>query len=66
MNRIAHKHYSYLLVGGPDCQIFWCLLVNIGKTHYGIDPPRYTEKDKELALEHENDMDTQSPSGLAV
>lgn len=60
-NRCVNKHFSYLVVTGPNSKIYWFLFVNIGKTHYGVDVPRYSKRDEEeLAREHLNDKVTET------
>ncbi|KAF6803052.1 FAD binding domain-containing protein [Colletotrichum sojae] len=51
------KHFSYLLIGGPDGRVYWFLFVNLGETQYGPDLPRYTKEDEQaLANEHFDDV----------
>lgn len=60
MNRVANKHRSYLVVTGPDYKVYWFLFVNVGKTCYGSDPPRYSEKDEAaVAQEYQHDNITE-------
>ncbi|KAF6824067.1 FAD binding domain-containing protein [Colletotrichum plurivorum] len=52
-----HKHFSYLVIGGPDGRVYWFLFVNLGETQYGPDLPRYTKEDEQaLANEHLDDL----------
>lgn len=56
-----NKGYSYLVIGGPQDRIYWFLFVNMGKTYYGPDPPRFTKEDEEaLVNEHLNDKITEN------
>lgn len=56
MQTNLNKGYSYLVISGPRDRVYWFLFVNMGKTHYGPEPPRFTKKDEEvLANEHMND-----------
>ncbi|KAJ0109367.1 FAD-dependent monooxygenase andE [Diaporthe amygdali] len=51
-----NKGYSYLVISGPQDRIYWFLFVNMGKTHYGPEPPSFTKKDEEVLVnEHMND-----------
>lgn len=51
-----NKGYSYLVISGPQNRVYWFLFVNMGKTHYGPEPPSFTKEDEEiLANEHMND-----------
>ena len=57
MQTNMHKGYSYLVISGPKGRVYWFLLVNMGETHYGPEPPRFTKKDEEaLVKEHMNDQ----------
>lgn len=56
MQTNLNKGYSYLVISGPQHRVYWFLFVNMGKTHYGPEPPRFTKEDEEaLANEHMND-----------
>ncbi|POS69780.1 FAD binding domain-containing protein [Diaporthe helianthi] len=55
-----NKGYSYLVISGPQGRVYWFLFVNMGKTSYGPEPPRFTKEDEEaLVNEHANDMITE-------
>ncbi|EOD44034.1 putative fad binding domain protein [Neofusicoccum parvum UCRNP2] len=55
-NSIFHKNFSYLVISGPQNRVYWFLFVNLGKTHYGPEIPRFNKKqEEELAKEHWND-----------
>ncbi|KAH8661730.1 FAD binding domain-containing protein [Ilyonectria robusta] len=51
-----NKNFSYLIIGGPNDRVYWFLLVNMGQTYRGKEPPRFTKQDEEaLVNEHRND-----------
>ncbi|KAF9871350.1 FAD binding domain protein [Colletotrichum karsti] len=51
--------YSYLVISGPNHRVYWFLFVNMGKTAYGPELPRYTKQDEEvLANAHLHDKIT--------
>lgn len=51
-----NKGHSYLVISGPKHRVYWFLFVNMGKTYYGPEPPRFTKENEEvLANEHLND-----------
>ncbi|GKT46809.1 FAD-dependent monooxygenase andE [Colletotrichum spaethianum] len=53
------KQFSYLVISGPKSRVYWFLFVNMGKTHYGPDLPRFTKEDEAvLVKEHQNDRIT--------
>lgn len=52
-----HRHFSYLVIGGPDNRVYWFLFVRLDETQYGLEPPKYTKEDEEtLANEHLDDV----------
>lgn len=56
MQTNLNKGYSYLVISGPQGRVYWFLFVNMGKTYYGPEPPRFTKEDEEaLVNEHMND-----------
>ncbi|KAL6415594.1 FAD binding domain-containing protein [Ilyonectria robusta] len=56
-----NKHFSYLIIAGPKHRVYWFLFVNMGKTHYGPELPRFTKEDEEaLVNEHRGDKITES------
>lgn len=56
MQTNLNKGYSYLVLSGPQHRVYWFLFVNMGKTHYGPEPPRFTKEDEEaLANQHLDD-----------
>lgn len=56
MQTNLNKGHSYLVISGPQDRVYWFLFVNIGKTHYGPEPPHYTKEDEEAVVnEHLND-----------
>ncbi|WYZ44688.1 hypothetical protein EsH8_VIII_000004 [Colletotrichum jinshuiense] len=56
-----NKHFSYLVIAGPQNRVYWFLFVNMGKTHYGPELPRFSKEDEEnLVKEHRDDKITES------
>ncbi|KAJ0163434.1 hypothetical protein CTA2_3014 [Colletotrichum tanaceti] len=54
-----NKHFSYLVIGGPRNRVYWFLFVNMGKTHYGPELPRFSKEDEaRLVQEHRDDKIT--------
>lgn len=50
------KGFSYLVITGPSNRVYWFLFVNLGKTHYGPEIPRFSKKqEEELAKSHWDD-----------
>ncbi|KZL67421.1 fad binding domain-containing protein [Colletotrichum incanum] len=58
-----NKHFSYLVISGPQNRVYWFLFVNMGKIYYGPDLPRFTKEDEAILVkEHQNDKITEGLS----
>ncbi|KAJ6051561.1 hypothetical protein N7499_010901 [Penicillium canescens] len=59
MHSVFNEHFSYLVPSGPGDRTYWFLVLNMGKTLYGDDIPRFSEtEEKAVAKEHWNDRIT--------
>lgn len=53
---IIGDHFSWLILTGPGCRVYWFLFAGLDKTYYGDDIPRFNKGDEEkLVKEHWND-----------
>ncbi|KAJ5295636.1 hypothetical protein N7508_010457 [Penicillium antarcticum] len=59
LHSVFNEHFSYLVPSGPGDRTYWFLVLNMGKTLYGDDIPRFTKADEEaVAKQHWNDRIT--------
>jgi 2-polyprenyl-6-methoxyphenol hydroxylase-like FAD-dependent oxidoreductase len=59
VHNVYNDKFSYLITGGPEKRTYWFLTVDMGRTFYGPDIPRFTKKDeKELVAKHLDDRIT--------
>ncbi|KAJ5328481.1 hypothetical protein N7452_008871 [Penicillium brevicompactum] len=57
LTSVVNEHFSYLIPSGPGNRTYWFLVVNMGKTFYGADIPRFSKEEEEaLAREHWDDQ----------
>lgn len=60
-HKVLNNHFSYLILTGPADRVYWFLIVNLGKTFYGKDIPRFTKEDEEMLIkQHWTDRITES------
>lgn len=50
-HKVLNEHFSYLILTGPDFRVYWFLFVNLGKTYYGKDIPRFSKEDEDKVVE---------------